>query len=66
MLLSSIVLGAFLLAPVILIGGLFFIDRKLRVIDKSKYFEKSLKKQLKKGTLTETEYQEQMGNLHLK
>lgn len=39
---------------------LIFADRWLRGVDKQKYIQKSLKKQLKKGDITESEYEERL------
>jgi len=40
------------------VGFFIYADKWLRRVDKQKYLEKSLKKQLKKGDITETEYEE--------
>lgn len=41
-----------------IVGFVLYADKWLRKVDKQKYLEKSLKKQLKKGNITETEYEE--------
>jgi hypothetical protein len=43
-----------------IIAFLIYTDRWLQTVDKEKYLAKSLKKQLKKGNLTELEYFEML------
>lgn len=56
------------MATVIIIGFVFFVilgiviaaylaDKKLRNIDKEKYYDKSMKKKLKKGIISDYEYE---------
>lgn len=46
-----------------IIGFMMFADKWLRGVDKEKYLTKSLKKQLKKGNLTDSEFEEKQGIL---
>lgn len=47
----------FVLPVLILVGGVIYGDKWLRGVNKQKYLEKSLKRQLKKGDITESEYE---------
>ncbi|MBC9704783.1 MAG: hypothetical protein H9W81_07385 [Enterococcus sp.] len=54
---ALILLAAVFIIVFLIVIGAYLADRKLRNIDKEKYYDKSLKKQLKRGVITDFEYE---------
>lgn len=53
----TLILLGLLAVVIIIVISAYLADRKLRNIDKEKYYDKSLKKQLKKGIISDYEYE---------
>lgn len=53
---TIIVFGILIIIAGIVVGA-YLIDKRLHSIDKEKYYDKSLKKQLKKGNISDYEYE---------
>lgn len=53
----TIIIVGILCILIAIVGGAYLADRRLRNIDKEKYYNKSLEKKLKKGAITDYEYE---------